>query len=102
MNKEQHSPGPWSLSYKNGETRIINADNEAIMCDMTYYPWVPIGQADWSLIAAAPELLSALTECREICLIADDDGISVSENVVLPSDLFERICAAINKASGQK
>ena len=97
----RHSPGPWQITREMGETHIRTADNESIMCDMRYYPWVPDDQDDWNLISAAPELLSALTECREICLIADDDGISVSEDVVLPSDLFQRICSAINKANGQ-
>jgi hypothetical protein len=30
------------------------------MCDEHYYPWVPASEADWNLIAAAPELYAAL------------------------------------------
>jgi len=30
------------------------------MCDEQYYPWVPNNEADWNLIAAAPELFAAL------------------------------------------
>ncbi len=40
--------------------------------------------------------VTVLTECREVCLFDDDDGIGVSEDVVIPSDLFDRICAAID------
>lgn len=53
------------------------------------------------LIAAAPELLEVAKACREVCLFGDDDGIGVSEDVVIPSALFDRICAAINKAEGR-
>ena len=56
----QHSPGPWRISYERGTTQIRTADNESIMCDETYYPWVPEKEADWHLIAAAPDLLEAL------------------------------------------
>lgn len=101
MTQPTHSPGPWELCYEMGNSVIKTADGESIMCDMTYYPWVPEEEEDWRLIAAAPELLAALTECREACLSGDDHGIAVSEDVVIPSDLFERMCKAINKANGQ-
>ncbi len=100
MTEPTHSTGPWQISYERGDTFIKTADNERIMCDMTYYPWVPDNDADWHLIAAAPELLAALTECRNACLVGDDDGTTVSEDVVILPDLFDRICAAINKAKG--
>jgi hypothetical protein len=41
--------------------------------------------------------LELLKEIRECCLFGDDDGrIGVSEDVVIPSDLFNRICREIN------
>lgn len=52
------------------------------------------------LMAAAPDLLACLIDCREACLFDDDNGgIGVSEDVVISSELFDRICAAVNKAS---
>ena len=32
------------------------------MGDVTYYPWVPKLEADWHLIAAAPDLLACLID----------------------------------------
>lgn len=43
-------------------------------------------------------LVAVLTEVREQCLFDDDDGVGVSEDVVIPSELFDRICAAIKAA----
>lgn len=52
-------------------------------------------------IASDLDLLGLLRECREACLFDDDDGkIGVSEDAVISSELFDRICAAINKAEG--
>ena len=63
MSEAKHTPGPWRVSYESGTTRIRTADNESIMCNETYYPWVPHNDADWHLIAAAPDLLDALERC---------------------------------------
>lgn len=59
--------------------------------------------ADARRIARVPAMedallaaVTVLTECRDACLFDDDDGIGVSEDVVIPSDLFDQICAAIN------
>lgn len=60
MSKTAHTPGPWRVSFEGGTTQIRAANNESLMCDETYYPWVPENYADWYLIAAAPDLLKAL------------------------------------------
>ena len=97
MNNAPHTPGPWALSTaKNGETRIIQAKpryalpylkkNHIIIATMRKHR---IGSADpvvgdnpndlsgWekegtqagnaALIAASPELLSALTDLLSCC-----------------------------------
>lgn len=58
--KSTHTPGPWRVSYERGTTQIKAADNESLMCNEAYYPWVPENDADWHLIASAPDLLVAL------------------------------------------
>lgn len=43
-------------------------------------------------------LVALLTECREACLFAEDDGrIGVTEDPHIPADLFSRICDELNK-----
>jgi hypothetical protein len=58
----KHTPGPWT--FTKGETldewRLLAADGESLMGSEQYYPWVPHREADWLLIAAAPELYEAL------------------------------------------
>jgi len=59
MTERKWTPGPWTVEYKHGTTRLV-ADGEVTMCDETYYPWTPVNDADWHLIAAAPDLYEAL------------------------------------------
>lgn len=71
---EGYTPGPWRESYERGTTQIRSADNESLMGDETYYPWVPENDADWTLIAAAPDLhahlTAALDEIERLRLLA--------------------------------
>lgn len=55
-----HSKGPWKRDYRYGSRVIVTGEDEAIMGNETYYPWVPQNLYDWYLIAAAPDLLEAL------------------------------------------
>lgn len=51
-------------------------------------------------IAVINELVDVLTDIRERCFFEDDlGGIGISEDVVIENELFDRICAALNKAS---
>lgn len=63
------TPGPWVIKRDDeffGSPRVLySSDGEPLMGDATYYPWVPSDDADWNLIAAAPELLDALQEALE-------------------------------------
>ncbi len=54
-----HSPGPW-LFEEGSDRSILDAHGQSLMCDLTYYPWCPEKDADWRLIAAAPELFEML------------------------------------------
>ena len=59
--EKKWTPGPWTVEYRFGCTYIM-AEQEALMCNETYYPWVPENQADWPLIAAAPEMAEIAIE----------------------------------------
>lgn len=106
MSEAKHTPGPWRVSYERGTTQILTADNESIMCDETYYPWVPKNDADWHLIAAAPDLLEALAPlddaARDRAADApewqDADTVSI---VVTIGDLRKAL-AVIAKAKGDQ
>lgn len=59
--------GPWKWTLEDGKwgpRTMRNAEDTAIMCDAEYYPWTPDSNAEWNLIAAAPDLLAALVRSR--------------------------------------
>ena len=108
--KNQHTPGPWIRS-KSGNTfqivagKDLNEEPNTLVANIP-----PIGyncdyepcdetKANARLIAAAPELLSALRECVNVLAehsLYDDDGDS--------AEGFARLLAmsAIAKAEGAK
>lgn len=55
---KQHTPGPWE--FITDGNRSIYAGGQTIMSSTKYYPWCPDREADWHLIAAAPDLLASL------------------------------------------
>jgi hypothetical protein len=57
----QHTKGPWTYKKINGIHNLMMGDKCA-MSSEDYYPWVPENPADWTLMAAAPDLLEALLE----------------------------------------
>ena len=92
-----HTPGPWKVEFKNGATTIRGANNWPIAeC------WVHEDtNANYPLIAAAPELLAALEAAADDleCAIATfkEHGLQ-SHN---EAGTLKRIRAAIAKARGQ-
>ena len=98
MSKTTHTPGPWRVSFEGGTTQIRAANNESLMCDETYYPWVPENYADWYLIAAAPDLLKALEYARDTILELINRRGSECEG--RDEDWVADIDAAITKAKG--
>ncbi len=87
----QHSPGPWKFNNDPGEARTISdARGISLMGDEQYYPWAPSEEADWRLIAAAPELLAALRDLVDVMT-----GRMEGETVALHNAL-----AALLKADG--
>jgi len=65
MSESTHTPGPWTIEREHGDRVLRAPDGTALMCDMQFYPWVPDSEADWNLIAAAPEMLEALMDCMK-------------------------------------
>lgn len=62
---DRSSDGPWRVSYERGTTQIRTAQNESIMCDETYYPWVPEHESDWDIIALSPTLAEEVVRLRD-------------------------------------
>lgn len=60
----KHTPGPWTFTIENDD-RYIRAGGDSMMCDTPYYPYCPSGDANWHLIAAAPDLLRELTKVAD-------------------------------------
>jgi hypothetical protein len=59
--RQAATPGPWKFYRDASGDRHIASETKpglSLMCDTTYYPWCPDSDADWQLIAAAPELLA--------------------------------------------
>ena len=85
----KHTPGPWEFRKQPYEPWTIYANGNSIMGNETYYPWVPYKEADWHLIAAAPDLLEALQ-----AMVSDHASLSAATLA------FAR--AAIAKATGEQ
>lgn len=56
----RHTPGPWTYERDGGDRYIRAVNGESLQCDTPFYPWVSSNEADWHLIAAAPDMLGAL------------------------------------------
>ena len=94
--KIKYTPGPWTTSHENLGHFKLEAGNVAIIdgCGCCDSPWLS-SEADARLIAAAPDLLEALTEMEEHFRgYQDDDGFSKA--------MFKQVRAALAKATGEQ
>jgi len=90
------TPGPWTwFDYPDGRKLLSGRDRAVIHC-----PDAPMtcDAADQLLIAAAPELLAALT--RAVAVL-DADGILYGDSDDEPLDVLSAARAAIAKAEGR-
>jgi hypothetical protein len=94
----KHSPGPWDYQLvRNGddpqypELRIYDADGDAIIqqSQSGYDTFTAITIEDARIIAAAPKMLEALKDCRDLI-----------ENMPV-EELLMQVEAAIAKAEGR-
>lgn len=58
------TPGPWSFEVDDCWV-IRDAGGDSFMGNETFYPWNSDNEADWHLIAAAPEMYEALKLASE-------------------------------------
>lgn len=62
MMETKHTPGPWTFEIDDSGVYHIKAPGHpgSLFCDEQYYPWCSNNEADWHLLAAAPEMFEAL------------------------------------------
>ena len=93
MSETKFTPGPWTERNRTDDIATIQGAGGQLIADVNLIHHSKCGNADARLIAAAPELLSALDA---ICwLPADDEG-----NRVIPAGFLDDARAAIQKAIG--
>lgn len=94
-----HTPGPWNSSYnvKTGKARIWGTDTGGEVHATV------MGDANASLIAAAPEMLDALNESLRVVLNlrADHEGAWHQDEISAVDELVHQIRASISKAEGR-
>ena len=84
----EHSPAPWSIRQSATHVTVVTASGDAIFHDDKRIPGV---MADARLIAAAPELLEALTGIIDLYDGRNHEGFAIVSNAR----------AAIAKAEGR-
>lgn len=62
ISEAKHTPGPWEI--RRGYDTIIDSIGPCIPEEYAGSAWLKLSEADARLIAAAPELLEALKQCR--------------------------------------
>jgi len=79
MSKVAHTPGPWTVTDNNWEVSSVYGPDDCLIAEVQIHPSVteenqhelePVKEANARLIAAAPELLSAL-KMAQVWLDAD-------------------------------
>jgi hypothetical protein len=74
---DKHTPGPWKAVYVGSSDWDLDG---------------PTTREDWTLAAAAPDLLKALETCEAFLLSAGFES----------SDVYAKVCASIAKATGEQ
>lgn len=91
------TPGPWRYEQNaRGDRSIRSADGSVIFCDTQYYPWCSDNEADWPLVAAAPDLLAALKR-----IAFEPFGPSDASHAEVLRDIEAFAKEAIAKAEGK-
>lgn len=96
MSEQKHTPGPWRTGgTNNGRSDWVFADGQAV-ADCEFLNDDRINLANARLIAAAPDMLEALTQCvLQLQYLADKFGETGTGAAVLA-----RVIAVIEKAEG--
>jgi hypothetical protein len=104
----EHTPGPWELIWEDGKYGVIGATTDkklvAIVGNNPHDGRNEIRKANAQLIAAAPELLDALTKAQqtiENAVMAGCDDPETMEYALEHHATLINIRAAIAKAKGE-
>lgn len=116
----KHTPGPWTFSRWDqwGDTRFYVAQAEGapytpnysdaatLIAETISTERVQIQEANASLIAAAPDLLNALSECRNAILggtlVEPYDSRGAGYEQTFGLAFLDRLNSTIAKATGEK
>jgi hypothetical protein len=107
MNEAKHTPGPWQVRE---DSKELSWDPDKVMVDasgqemLAFYRHDPSDRislldADWKIIAAAPEMLEALKECAEYIGTDAHPDFYREETVDL---IYSKALQAIAKAEGRE
>ncbi|RYG87651.1 MAG: hypothetical protein EON59_06780 [Alphaproteobacteria bacterium] len=96
-----HTPGPWKLGERRGDYVAIDAPSHTGLADVVWHMEddricgdpSPCQQANARLIAAAPDLLKALTD------VLNTSGARAEYHAFKYADAIERAEAAIARAT---
>lgn len=75
----EYTKGPLAYTTEDGDRYLRDSKGNALMCDMTYYPWIDAKEGDWHLWAAAPELLETIKQMRSYINSFAEDGVRPDE-----------------------
>lgn len=95
MKSMKHTPGPWVLSYRDGRPVVTTLLNDTHPVAFVQDPYGSNGTANAQLIAAAPDLLEALS-----ALQAEFQGIADGRYSEVRSSVLEQMDQAVAKATG--
>lgn len=106
--RRQHTPGPWVEARHGAERYVVGNDTfSSVVCQIRVYLADEISEsfANARLIAAAPDLLAALDECRVIFRAITDLSVGSDAESDRQCDriasVLTQIDAAIAKAEAQ-
>lgn len=91
----QHSPAPWRYAPFGLQPAVVDATG-GFICQVSRHPGAPgLGEANARLIAAAPDLLKALTAALEVI-----EGEYPSDDYIA-APIMSQCRAAIAQAKGE-
>ena len=65
----KHTPGPWKI--ERGYSTIIKSIGPCVPDEYAGSAWLEVSESDARLIAAAPDLLDELRECRDLLMCVE-------------------------------
>lgn len=95
--EQGHTPGPWTVNVNNiGVDVVADSMTVAMTCSPTPNDHAPICHANARLIAAAPDMLAALTVVEAVMTI-----VPPRSDTAEYLEALDKVRAAIAKAEGR-